>query len=175
MKLIIITSVALSLLFSSGPEGKTFPSLSGENLEGKTLSLPTCAKGKKTLIGMAYSQKAEEALMTWYQPVFDKFVNKLGMFDSQYDVNLYFIPMYVGLKQAAYESTLKELRKSSRKDLYPYIIFYKGELSPYDTELGLKDKEQPYFFVLDENGKVLHHLTGPFTEKKMEEIEGHLE
>ena len=160
-----------SFLFHPSPNGKQFPQLTGETLSGKTITLPKDVQGKKTLIGMAYSAKAEEALNTWYQPVYDKFIAKLGMFDKDYDVSLYFIPMYIGLKQAAYESTLKELKKSSRKDLFPYILFYRGELSPYDTELQLKDKALPYFFILDENGKILYSTRGEFTERKMEEIE----
>lgn len=175
MKLSWLAFGLIALSFIVGPEGSVFPALSGETLEGKNVSLPADVAGKKTLVGMAYSAKAEEALMTWYQPVYDKFIAKLGMFDKDYDVNLYFIPMYIGLKQAAYESTKKKLRESNRKDLFPYILFYKGELSPYDAVLGLKDKNQPYFFVLDEKGKVIYHTTGNFTETKMEEIEALLQ
>lgn len=120
---------------------------------------------------MAYSSKVEEDLSSWYEPIYDKFVAKRGMFDKDYDVNLYFVPMYIGLKQAAYESTLKELKKSNRKDLFPYILFYKGSLEPYDTELKMSDKKQPYFFILDEQGKIIYSTSGVFTDKKMDEIE----
>lgn len=172
----MILATAMLLFYSlTNSNGKTFPSLNGETLEGKSVSLPADSKGKKTLIGMAYSAKAEEALMTWYQPIFDKFVSKVGMFDGDYDVNLYFIPMYIGLKQVAYDASLKKLKESNRKDLFPYILFYKGELAPYDKELEMTDKEVPYFFVLDESGKILYSAKGMFTDKKMEEIEAVLE
>ncbi len=148
-----------------------FPAISCETLDGKKISLPVDCAGKKTLIGMAYSQKAQDMLLTWYEPMFDKFVAKVGMFDYEYDVKLYFIPMFIGLKQAFYESTLKELRSQNRKDLYPYVLFYKGELEPYDSKLSMKDKSIPYFFVLNEKGIVIHSVSGSFSESKMEAIE----
>lgn len=120
---------------------------------------------------MAYSQKAEDLLDSWYQPIYDKFIAKLGMFDKGYDVNLYFVPMYIGLKQAAYESSLKELKASSRKDLFPHILFYKGKLEPYDKELKMTDKSQAYLFILDEKGNILYSTSGKYSENKMYEIE----
>ncbi len=159
------------VLTSFSQTGKTFPSLTGEILEGGTRSLPADYKGKLTLVGMAWSKKAEETLATWYQPVYDKFVAKLGMMDDDYDVQICLVPMYIGLKQTAYDATLKELRESNRKDLFPYILFYKGPLEPYEQALGLKDNQLPYFFLLDENGKVIYATSGLFSESKMEKLE----
>lgn len=169
-KLLFLTPAFL-LLSTNFSVNLEFPAIQGETLDGKTISLPKACEGKKTLIGMAYSQKAQDALMSWYEPVFEKFVAKVGMFDYEYDVNLYFIPMFIGLKQALYESTLKELRTQSRKDLYPYVIFYKGDLAPYETHLNMQDKSLPYIFVLDEKGIVIYSTNGIFSENKMEEIE----
>jgi hypothetical protein len=167
----LLAIAAFTLPYTAPFTGEPFPALTGETLEGKTITIPTDTKGKKTLIGMAYSQKAEDALVTWYEPVFDKFVAKVGMFDKDYDVNLYFIPMFIGLKQAAYEPTKKKLKEDNRKDLFPYILFYKGYLEPYDSKLKMSDKDAPYFFVLDKTGTVIYSTSGAFTEKKMEEIE----
>jgi hypothetical protein len=173
--LFLPTLFSVALCFMTHTTETTFPSLTGETLEGKSITLPTDVMGKKSIIGMAYSTKSEAALMSWYEPLYDKFVTKVGMFDKDYDVRLYFVPMYIGLKQAAYESTKKQLKESHRTDLFPYVLFYKGELSPYDTQLGMTDKTQPYFFILDEQGKVLLKLEGSFSESKMEKIEAVLE
>jgi hypothetical protein len=171
----LLTAAVFCFLSISPKEGAKFPELQGESLEGKTVSLPSACSGKKAIIGLAYSEKAQEALMTWHEPMFDKFIAKVGMFDKEYDVSLFFVPMFIGLKQALYESTLKKLKAENRKDLYPYVIFYKGELEPYGSLLDLKDKSLPYFFVLDENGKVVKAVSGSFSEHKMEQIEMALE
>lgn len=151
-------------------EGIQFPALQGETLEDNQVSLPEDTKGKLTFIGMSYSPKAENTLKTWYQPMYDKFVLKRGMFDSMYDVNLYFVPMFTGGKKAVYEKTLKKLKESNRTDLFPYILFYKGELEPYE-DLKMDNANLPYFFVLDEQGKILYATKGLYNEDKMEKIE----
>lgn len=170
---------AISFMLISGlafsQEGKQFPVLEGETLEQETLVLPESTMGKVTLVGLAYSKKAESTLKSWYTPMYDKFVLKRGMFDSMYDVNLFFVPMYTGAKKLAYESTLKNLRESNRKDLFPYILFYKGELDKYQDELKMDEKNLPYFFVLDENGKIVYATKGLYSEKKMERIEAILD
>jgi ATP10 protein len=174
MSKIILSALFITTLFSFSnykPEGKIFPVLTGEMLNGTSKTIPNDTKGKLTFVGMAYSSKSEDVLKTWYEPVYDKFVLKRGMFDKKYDVNLLFVPMYIGLKKAAYESTMNDLKKSNRKDLYPYILFYKGDLEPYGTDLEMKDKALPYFFLLDEDGKIVYSTSGVFTEGKMEKLE----
>lgn len=167
----LLVFFSVCIIDASNLAGKKFPAISGEGLDGKKISLPADCAGKKTLIGMAYSAKAQDALLSWYEPMFDKFVSKVGMFDYQYDVNLFFIPMFIGLKQSLYDATLKDLKSQNRKDLYPYVLFYKGELTPYEESLSMKDKNMPYLFVLNENGEIIHSTTGTFSESKMEAIE----
>ncbi|MDZ4824238.1 MAG: hypothetical protein SH856_12335 [Flavobacteriales bacterium] len=171
MKVLLISIFLFASLIENAQIGKNFPTLVGETLEGKELTLPGYAHGKFTIVGLAWSDKAKENLGTWYTPMYDKFVLKRGIFDSQYDVNLYFVPMFIGLNQAAYQSTLKELKKSNRTDLFPYILFYKGEMEPYEAALSLGDKEHPHFFVLDAKGKIILAIEGIYTEEKMEMLE----
>lgn len=169
--ILILSLWGISITQSLGQTGQVFPELPGETLEQKELILPAGCAGKLTLIGLAYSKKSEDVLQTWYTPLYDKFVLKRGMFDSQYDLNLFFIPMYTGMKKAVYDATLKDLRESNRKDLFPYILFYKGSLEPYEDILKLDDPAMPYFFLLDEQGIIIHAIKGLYTEKKMEALE----
>ncbi len=164
-------SIGIILAFSMLFLGNKFPELTGETLSGKELTLPNDTSNKLTLVGMAYSKKSEGALKSWFTPLYDKFILKRGIFDSQYDINLYFVPMFTGLKKSAYESTLRKLKESNRKDLFDNIVFYKGELEPYKSELGLKEKEIPYLFLIDKEGAIIHSMEGKFTEGKLEKLE----
>jgi hypothetical protein len=168
---LLLSIFLVSALQSVGQVGSQFPSVSGETLDERTLSIPSDTKGKMTIVGLAYAKKAEETLTSWYTPFYDKFVLKRGVFDHKYDVNLYFIPMYSGIKKAAYSANLKELRESSRKDLFPHLIFYKGEVDSYIKALKMDDKDKPYFFVLDQNGTIRYATSGLYNESKMEKIE----
>ena len=148
-----------------------FTSISGENLNGLTITLPDSSSEKLTLVGLSYSKKSEGSLKSWFMPLYDKFVLKRGIFDKGYDINTYFIPMFTGLKKSAYENTLKKLKDSNRKTLFDHIVFYKGDLEPYKSDLSLDEKTIPYLFIIDPEGTIIHRTQGEFTEGKLEKIE----
>lgn len=162
--------IFFSILSIAAIDGNLFPSIQGETLEGKQVNIPQTTMGKVTIVGMAYSKKSEDMLSSWLQPMYDKFIAKSGMFDD-YDVNLYFIPMFTGTKKMAYNKTIKNLKAGNHKDLHPYMMFYKGELEPYVTDLKMDRKDLPYFFVLDKKGNIVYSTKGFYSEAKMEKIE----
>lgn len=150
-----------------------FPDISGKTLENKKVSIPLATKGKYTLIGMAYSQKAEEDLKTWYQPVFDMFIHKSTnsfLPVDDYDVNIYFIPMITGIAKGASGKIEQKMKENIDKSLQPYILLYEGDIKAYKTSLKMNEKDQPYFFVLDENGQIVYACSGVYTEEKMDRI-----
>ena len=164
----------LPIILSYGQTGKMFPSIEGQTLDDKKIKLPVDSKGKITLVGMAYSKAAEQELKTWFQPIYTTFLEKSkpGLFnESSYDANLYFIPMFTGVNQAASGSATKKLKEGLDKSLIPHVIVYKGDLKQYKDELDFEKKDTPYFFVLDKDGKILHATSGKFTEEKLSKIE----
>jgi hypothetical protein len=181
MKSKIILVVILLAGFASHAQvvGKMFPDMEAETSDDKKVNLPKDVKGKYTLLGLAYSKKAEDELNTWFSPVYEKFIRKAakgGLFDDMgYDVNVYFIPMFTGVNAAATGTAKKKAIKNVDPELLPRILFYKGELKVYKEALDFEKKDTPYFFVLDKDGKILHATSGKFTEKKMDEVESVLE
>lgn len=157
--------------------GKMFPSMEAENVEDKKVILPDAAKGKYTLIGLAYSKKSEDELNSWFQPVFEKFIQKTsGVLASfSYDVNVYFVPMFTGINAAATGTAKRKAIKNIDPQLLPYVLFYKGELKSYKEALDFEKKDIPYFFVLDETGKILFATSGKYTPAKMSQVEDVIE
>jgi hypothetical protein len=151
--------------------------MQAETVEDKKVNLPAEVKGKYTLLGLAYSKKSEDELNTWFQPVFEKFIQKnKGLFEGfGYDVNVYFVPMFTGINAAATGTAKKKALKDIDPNLLPYILFYKGELKAYKEALDFEKKDVPYFFVLDKEGKILYATSGGYSEKKMEAVEAVLE
>ena len=174
---------AFALLFishfvtSAQVVGKIFPSMTAETVEDKKIDLPTNAKGKYTLIGLAYSKKSEDELNSWFQPVFAKFIQKTnGLFSGfSYDVNVYFVPMFTGVNAAATGTAKRKAMKNIDPQLLPYVLFYKGELKSYKNALDFEKKDIPYFFVLDPEGKIVYATSGKYSEAKMEAIEENIE
>ncbi|QCK13656.1 hypothetical protein [Mangrovivirga cuniculi] len=172
------TQLLLVLIFLvSAFEGfsqKKFPQLSGKTVANKNVSIPSDTKGKFTLVGLAYSKKAEDDLNTWFQPVYDRFVADAGgglFSDFMYDINVYFVPMFTGVKSASAGAARNKAEKDLDPDLHPHVLFYKGSLKEYEESLKLKNKKKPYVFVLDKNGRIVYETSGPCTSSKLEEIE----
>ena len=157
--------------------GKQFPEMNTSTAEGKVMDLPKDVNGKFTLLGLAFSKKSEDDLNTWMEPVFWKFIDKPEgkmdqLFGSQtYDVNAFFVPMFTGIKTAATKTAKKKALKKMDPRLIPSILFYRGKLKPYKESLDFQKKDIPYFFVLDENGKIVYATSGRYTDDKMAKVE----
>lgn len=177
----IIFCILLFLVFHTTVQaqvvGKIFPAMEAETVEDKKVKLPDDTRGKYTLLGLAYSKKSEDELNSWFQPVFQKFIQKnKGLFEGfGYDVNVYFIPMFTGVNAAATGTAKRKAVKNVDPQLLPYILFYKGELKTYKKALDFEKKDIPYFFVLDKEGKIVYATSGKYSTKKMDEVEEALE
>jgi len=158
--------------------GSQFPAMNTSTADGKVVDLPSDTSGKYTLLGLAFSKKSEDDLNTWMEPVFWKFIDKPeGKIDqlfgtgSSYDVNAYFVPMFTGIKTAATNTAKRKALKKMDPRLIPSILFYKGKLKPYKQALDFQQKDIPYFFVLDKNGKILYATSGRYSDRKMDKVE----
>lgn len=174
---LLVIAVFLAFLAHAQVTGKMFPDMEAETVEDKKVKLPQDTKGKYTLLGLAYSKKSEDDLNSWFQPVFEKYIQKTsGVLASfSYDVNVYFVPMFTGINAAATGTAKRKALKNIDPQLLPYVLFYKGELKTYKESLEFDKKDVPYFFVLDPNGKIVHATLGKYTEEKMSEIEDVIE
>jgi hypothetical protein len=174
---LLIVSLASCVALQAQVIGKTFPAMTAETVEDKAVNLPADVAGKYTLIGLAYSKKSEDELNSWFQPVFQKFIQKSTglMAGFTYDVNVYFVPMFTGVNAAATNTAKKKAAKNIDAQLLPYILFYKGELKPYKEALDFEKKDIPYFFVLDPKGKIVYATSGKYTDEKMDEVEAKIE
>lgn len=155
-----------------------FPEMQAETVDDKVISLPEDTKGRITLVGLAYSKKSEQALTSWMNPIYNTFITQKvnpgsgGLFASfVYDIDVYLIPMFTGVKAAAKGTAKRQAAKKLDKRLLPYILFYQGKLKPYKQALDFEKKDVPYFFLLDETGKIVHATSGAYSERKMNGIE----
>lgn len=167
MRSFFLFPLVLSLAASAQTK---FPTLTGETASGQTITLPT--KGKPwTVIGLAYSQKASPLLEEWYEPAYLRFIAKHGLMAGSYDADVYFVPLFVGLNKAAYEPSMNKFRKSADPEIVDHVLFSKDDVEPLKAILDLTEKDIPYFFVLDAEGRIVHREKGAFTDEKLESIE----
>lgn len=174
---IIISILFLMIQMAYAQVGQKFPDMNAETVDDVKVNLPSAVNGKYTLLGLAYSKKSEDDLNTWFQPVFEKFIQKTSglLAGFTYDVNVYFIPMFTGVNAAASGTAKRKAAKNIDPQLLPYILFYRGELKPYKEALDFEKKDIPYFFVLDPQGKIVFATSGKYSDEKMSQVEDSLE
>src|SRR5699024_8009985 len=176
LRSMVICTVLLifGALSSKAQVGDVFPYLEGTTLSNVDLELPADTKGKFTLIGMAYSKKSEDDLQTWFNPVYNTFIHKSSssLFgDVGYDVTVYFVPMFTGVKKAAANTAERKMKQKVDPKLLPHILFYKGDLKTYKDALDFEKRDVPYFFVLDKEGVIIYAASGAYSASKMREVE----
>ena len=178
-KLTLLAAIIFLSIVSFKNEEKIFPQMNGELISGKSLSIPNDLNGKFSVISLAYSKKAEEDLATWQEPLYNKFMKEPeqgGMFSfDAYDINLIFVPMFTGIKQKTEGAAKKKLKAEMDKEYHDHVMVFKGKLNDYQDKLGLTDKTKPYFFVLNEAGKIVYQTSGAYSQDKMDDIEDKIE
>lgn len=178
MKNAFTFSLILISFLSFGQVGSKFPPMEAETLTEKMLTLPDALEGKYSIIGLAYTKKSEDDLKTWFSPAYNQFLrepDKTNIFATDYDINLYFIPMFTGHKTVAYKSVMQKVQETVDNDLHSSILFYKGALKEYKEALNFKGKDEPYFFLLNDKGVIVWMTSGAYSENKMQEVVDHLD
>jgi len=170
IKLLCSLSAVLLLLNTRAQTGKTFPTIIGETLEGKAISLPI-KNGKETIVAWVFSRSAEDELKKWLNPLYGTFMDKPKgkpvMGANVYDVNFVFIPMIGGLKKIR-----EDFKATTDKGFWPYIMDTdKTDMKLQAEILEIKDKSIPYIMVLDKDGKIIEVQSGKYTEDKNDKIE----
>ncbi len=149
----------------------TFPDMVGETTEGTTVTLPDHSKPGYTIVALAYGKKAEPLLERWYGPAYSRFIAKNGLFAATYQAELYLVPIFVGLNRSAYSGSMNKLRKEVDPEIARRVLFVKDDPRDLIKALGMTNKDIPYFFVLDQNGKILRRISGAYSVDQLDELE----
>lgn len=148
-----------------------FPQVIGETTEGKAVHLPDRSGNAFTIVAMAYGKKAEPLLERWYGPAYSRFIAKHGLFAATYDVELYLVPIFVGVNRTAYDATMNRLRKEVDPEIARRVLFVKDDPKDLVKSLGMTNKDIPYFFVLGPDGKILYRTSGAYSVEQLDALE----
>jgi hypothetical protein len=151
-------------------EGKSFPSVELEDVYGKVIHSKDLFGKGYVLVGIGTSQKAEDELRTWQVPVYNKYIAKTGLMDQMYDMKVWFIPLFTGASQMSKPNVVKKLRENNEKLVIDNLLIYSGSREPFNT-FGVDDKKEPYFLLLNAEGKVKWVGRGAFRQKYIDEIQ----
>lgn len=150
--------------------GDLFPTIETYDLNEEKIIIPEDTKGKFTLVGIAFSEDAQEDLYSWSEPVYNNFLNENSLASMVYDPNVHLILMFTGANQLVYNKAKKEITEGTDKTLRDNVVLYKGGMEDYRDVLEMKDRKEPYFFVLDKDGKIIYATKGRYDRKTLEEV-----
>ena len=168
-RLLVAALVAVGL--AQAQVGNQFPKLEGETLTNEIFNLPDDLGGKYALISMAYSKKSEDDLASWFNPVWNTFIKEsTGLFNINYDMHVYFVPMFTGAKRPAYQTAMKKVQQTVDPLIQPHVLFYKGTIHQYKEALNFQGNDVPYFYIIDPSGKIMAMASGKYTQAKMQEL-----
>jgi hypothetical protein len=171
MKKTLLIAALLGLFsYTHAQEGEVFPTIEVVDLNDQEISIPEDTKDKFTLIGVAFSEDAQEDLYTWSQPVFSEFMDDNNLSSLVYDPHVHLILMFTGANQLVYNKARKQIEEGTDPTLKDNVVMYKGKMEDYRKVLDMKDRKKPYFFVLDKEGKIIYTAEGRYSRDVLEEV-----
>lgn len=153
----------------------TIPSFQAVDLNDVVIDFPADVKGKKTLIAFAFSQKAQEDLESWIEPVYYEFIDKESLASLVYDVNIYLVIVFNKVNSSFKQKVRNELKENVLKEFYGKIVLCEEGSGYILSGLEESNSDVPTLYALNENGEIKETVIGRYTEKKMEIISSKLE
>ena len=171
----LVPIVALFTIASVPAAMAQSTTITGETTDGRTISIPQASAGKHCIIAIAASKKAEPVLQEWYEPAYLRFVAKQGLMVSDVDCDLWLVPVFTGLNKAAYGPSMERLKQEADPDIAGRVVFVKDDAAALLDAWGMKDRDEPYFFVIGPDGKRKHMEKGTYDVDKLDALEEALE
>lgn len=171
MKLILTTAIIMATVVAQAQQ--LFPALHCETLSDKTITIPTDVQGKKSVICLAMSPKAEKTLRGWNNPLYNALIAEgMGglMGGRMYDANLCFVGMLKGIAKLGLNETKKQAKKEVEKKLHNNFMVSDDDVKALMNTLNITDVKEPHFFVLDAGGNIIYHTQGEYSIDKLNAI-----
>jgi len=133
--------------------GTKFAQISSETLAGTTIVLPDDARGKITLITIAFKHGTQEQLDSWLTPFSEAFGTRSGF-------TFYEIPMLTAdVKPFAFRIDAG-MRSGIPEEKHKNVMTYYGDYTEYKRLLHIDDDTLGYAFLLDQEGIIRWHGEG---------------
>lgn len=160
----------LFMFFSTIGLGQSFPKITTTDLNTNTIDLPTALQGKKSILFIALTKKAEDKLTDWYEPVYMLFLDESGFNAMAYDCNIRLLMLFTGPSVSMAETIKQGIVQATDPSMASLLLFSEGSMNNEFKELGISKSGDAYVFVLDERGSVLFKSEADYSDKLLEKI-----
>lgn len=142
--------------------GKRFPEVKAESLAKTQESIPDSAKGKVTLIVVAFLQQSQPQLDSWLGPFGEKF-------GSQEGFTFYEVPMIASGYRFMRFIIDNGMRGGIPKNKHKNVVTMYGDVEKYMNELNLEAR-YGYAFLLDKEGIIQWQGQGFSSPETLKEL-----
>lgn len=157
--------------------GSIFPTVTCTNLKDKQVVLPADVAGKRTVIALMLSTKADKYMQAWSQPLYNALMaDGMGgmMGGNMYNANLCFVGAVKGLAKLALPEMIKKAKKEVDAKYHGNFMYTDTDMDALMKNLTITDKTIPHFVVINTDGKILFQTSGAYSDDKLNEITGAL-
>jgi len=140
--------------------GDIFPTIEGELLSSKKITLPDHCKGKITLLAVAFKRGTQYQIDSWTRPL---------LFEFSRNNNFRFIeiPMISNFYSWISNYIDNGMRKGIVPSMHKNVMTYYGSLDNYFSYFGVEDTKLCYIFLLNKNSEILYMNKGIASPKKI--------
>ena len=142
--------------------GKLFPEVKSKSLAKQIEIIPDSAKGKVTLVAVAFLRESQSQLDSWLEPFIKEFGNNK-------DFMFYEIPMISGGYKFMRFVIDGGMRSGIPEPKHKHVVTMYGDVEKYINELGL-DPSFGYAFLLDNKGHIQWQAEGFSTPEMLDEL-----
>ena len=142
--------------------GKKFPKVTAETLEGTKETVPDDARGKVTLVTVAFLREIQSQLDSWLNPFYEKF-------GTRDDIMFYEVPMISSGYKFMKFIIDGGMRGGLPKFKHKHVVTMYGDVEKYKKELDL-DPRYGYAFLLDKEGIIRWQGQGNATKETLDQL-----
>jgi len=142
--------------------GKRFPEVTADSLAKTRESIPESAKGKVTLVVVAFLQQSQPQLDSWLGPFAERFGGKDGF-------TFYEVPMISSGYKFMRLIIDSGMRGGIPKEKHKNVVTMYGDVEKYMKELNLEAR-YGYAFLLDKEGIIRWQGKGFATPEALKEL-----
>ena len=160
-----VLSLALAMTLAGPADSLRFPTVTSENLEGRTLTLPADFSGDRNVVFVAFLMQQQKDVDTWSPWLRQTLPKHPGSdFYEIPTIQRMVAPMrWVinrGMRGGIPDRAVRE------RTVTLYI-----DKAPFKQSLGITTESVIQVLLVDRAGRVLWRTTGPFTPAKATELE----
>lgn len=160
----LLPAACTSTLPNRDPVGETFPTVTGESLEGESVTLPDALSGQPAVLLIGYKQDTQFDIDRWL----------LGMAQAGLKAPLLEVPTIPGLGTSLASGFIDDGMRSGipREDWSIVVTLYGGSAKPVAALTGTENGNNARVMLLDASGTITwFHDRGYSTSKVLELVE----